>query len=245
MVVDFGVLGGGVQIRCVTQSVSSGFDALVKAGFTYTNTQRFPGLLCRIDGKPTPAQDPCVNAPPSDRYWGYWTAPAPGGAWTYSDLGAGNRTPPPGSVEGWAFDDGCDRKPGSGPARSAGTTTTRPPATTTTRPVLRRRHPRRRAPETPPSLARAAPAHDHQHDGGRWRRRPDDHHHAAGDRAPEPGERGDDEVAGATAASAARPDDGAGGSPAGALVGGGAVLALVVGGAITARRRRATDEGAG
>ncbi|MGQ0832026.1 MAG: hypothetical protein ACT4OV_10150 [Microthrixaceae bacterium] len=123
VVVDFGVLGGGVQTRCAPEPVSSGFDALTKAGFTYSGTTRFPGLLCRIDGKPSPQQDPCYNAPSPSSYWAYWTAPEPGGAWTYSDMGAGNRDPEPGTVEGWAFSKGCTREPGA-PSPCATTTTT-------------------------------------------------------------------------------------------------------------------------
>lgn len=122
VVVDFGTLGGGVATRCAPEPVSSGFDALARAGFTYEGTARFPGLLCRIDGKPSAKQDACQSAPSSSYYWAYWTASTPGGAWTYSDMGAGNRDPAPGSVEGWAFSDGCKRQPGD-PQTCAGSTT--------------------------------------------------------------------------------------------------------------------------
>lgn len=130
VVVDFGTLGGGTQTRCAPEPVSSGFDALTRAGFTYAGTARYPGLLCRIDGKPSPAQDACQNAPSPKYYWAYWTASAPGGSWTYSDMGAGNRDPAPGSVEGWAFSDGCTRKPGASTTCSSATTTA-PPTTST------------------------------------------------------------------------------------------------------------------
>lgn len=126
VVVDFGTLAGGTQTRCAPEPVSSGFDALTRAGFTYAGTARFPGLLCRIDGKPSPAQDACQNAPSPKYYWAYWTASSPSGAWTYSDMGAGNRDPAPGSVEGWAFSDGCTRKPGATTTCSSATTTTAP-----------------------------------------------------------------------------------------------------------------------
>lgn len=247
VVVDFGILGGGVQVRCVTGPVSSGFDALKKAGFTYAGTTRFPGLLCRIDGEP--ADDPCYNAPTSDRYWAYWTAAQPDGEWTYSEQGAGNRTPPTGSVEGWAFSDGCDRKPGSGPCPSA-TTTTRPPTTTTTRAPTHTGGSGGGTGGTTP-VAPGPP-------GGAGPDDPDDPSTttAAGgagdaststtqsaDRAPQPGEGGDDEVAALGVGAATSPrDDGAGGSPVGALVGAAAVLALGGAGAVTARRRHAADE---
>ncbi|MGQ0434762.1 MAG: hypothetical protein ACT452_20425 [Microthrixaceae bacterium] len=126
VVVDFGTLAGGTQTRCAPEPVSSGFDALTRAGFTYAGTARFPGLLCRIDDKPSPEQDACQNAPSPKYYWAYWTASSPGGAWTYSDMGAGNRDPAPGSVEGWAFSDGCTRKPGASTNCSSVTTTASP-----------------------------------------------------------------------------------------------------------------------
>ena len=247
VMVDFGSLGGGVQIRCVDGPVSSGFDALVKAGFTFAGAQRFPGLLCRIDGKPSAATDPCVNAPPSDRYWGYWTASAPGGAWTYSDLGAGNRTPPPGSVEGWAFDTGCDRKPGSPLCPSAGPTTTRPTTTTTARPA-----PGGTAPTTTLATGGGSSPDDPDSPDA-----PDDSSTTTadadavdsttttppGDRAPAAGEEGDDEIAGDAVPAGTSRD--AGGSPAGVLVGLGAVLALAGAGTVIVRRRRAEGEGTG
>lgn len=129
VVVDFGTLGGGMQTRCAPEPVSSGFDALEKAGFTVTPTAQYPGLLCRIDGKP--ADDPCRRAPKSSYYWAYWTASSPGGTWAYSQEGGGTRVPPQGSVEGWAFSDGCTRKPGASiTCPSATTTSTASPSTT-------------------------------------------------------------------------------------------------------------------
>lgn len=123
VVVDQRAFGGAVEVRCAAQPVRSGFEALTKAGFTYAGTVQFPGLLCRIDGQP--ASDPCQGAPPPSAYWGYWHAER-GGSWTYSSAGA-SRTPPPGSVEGWAFGD--DARPGTAPPAPA------PPPTSTTRPA--------------------------------------------------------------------------------------------------------------
>lgn len=100
VVVDFRELGGGIHVRCARGPVTSGFDALQKAGIDYRTTIRFPGFLCRIADRP--ANDPCVDASPATAYWSYWLAPR-GGQWCYSNWGAGNRRPPPGSVEGWSF----------------------------------------------------------------------------------------------------------------------------------------------
>jgi hypothetical protein len=102
IVVDFQGLGAGVSVVCAPGPVSSGLDAFDRAGVTWEGTQRFPGLVCRIAGQPTASTEACVNAPPPTAYWSYWIAPR-GGSWCYSSLGAGNRTPPPGSVEGWSF----------------------------------------------------------------------------------------------------------------------------------------------
>jgi hypothetical protein len=96
VVVDAAALGGAVTTRCAG-TPSSGLDALTRAGHTYAFVPRVPGMVCTIDDRP----DPC-NGAPSDAYWSYWHAEA-GGSWTYSTRGAGSRTPPPGTVEGWAF----------------------------------------------------------------------------------------------------------------------------------------------
>ena len=85
---------------CAPGTPSSGLDTLAKAGVSYQTTQRFPGFVCRIAGKPSNA--PCVNTSPASAYWAYWLA-APGGSWCYSTLGAGSRKPAPGTFEGWSF----------------------------------------------------------------------------------------------------------------------------------------------
>lgn len=102
VVIDFQELGGGVNIRCAPGPVDSGLDALTRAGISWEGTRRFPGFVCRIAGRPGPDTEPCGNTPPASAYWSYWLAPR-GGAWCYSDLGAANRIPPPGTVEGWSF----------------------------------------------------------------------------------------------------------------------------------------------
>lgn len=101
VIIDFQDLGADRPfVRCASQPVTSGFSALLQAEIDYTTTVRFPGFICRIGGKPE--TDPCQTASPATAYWSYWIA-ARGGQWCYSNWGAGNRTPPPGSVEGWSF----------------------------------------------------------------------------------------------------------------------------------------------
>jgi hypothetical protein len=240
VVVDFGTLPGGVQIRCVTEPVSSGFDALTTAGFSYTGTQRFPGLLCRIDGKPADA--PCVHAPPPDRYWAYWIADAPGGAWTYSDLGAGNRTPPPGSVEGWAFSDGCTRAPQGPPCPIPTTaTTTGPPTATTGGPSGGTGGGRDAGSSTSVTSAAGTP-------GGRETTTTTERSSTtttsevpSGGVAPQPGEEGSDADGTDASAAASVATDGGGGSPLGAVVGLGMAAGLVALAVVTLRRRRSSE----
>lgn len=102
VVIDFQELGGGVNVRCAPGPVTSGLDALDRAGIAWEPPLREPGFVCRIAGQPGPDREACGVTPPATAYWGYWIAPR-GGAWCYSNTGAGNRVPPPGSVEGWSF----------------------------------------------------------------------------------------------------------------------------------------------
>lgn len=111
VVVDARALGGELTTRCAPGDPASGLEALELAGHDYGFVPRQPGLVCTIDARP----DPC-NGAPADAYWGYFHAPA-GGEWEYSTLGAGNRDPEPGSVEGWAFGD--DARPGRRPPSNA------------------------------------------------------------------------------------------------------------------------------
>lgn len=102
VVVDFGHLGGGVNVRCAPQGadgIKNGFDALEHANISY---EQSGGFLCRIAGKPESAD--CTSRPGSGPYWGYYYARR-GEDWKYSNQGASARKPPPGSFEGWAYTD--------------------------------------------------------------------------------------------------------------------------------------------
>jgi hypothetical protein len=143
VVVDFTPWGGAIQRGC-DATLTTGYDALYAAGFTTAgDAHDGPEFICRIDDKPTPAQDPCIQTPPATAYWSYWHADAGQDTWSYSELGAATYQPQPGSVDAWTFGGtdlgGTDGQPpfppsavratttsiaGSGP----GTTTARPPA---------------------------------------------------------------------------------------------------------------------
>jgi len=100
VVVDPGPLGGSADLRCAPGDPTSGIAALRAAGHTPVYLPAIPGFVCTIDGRP----DPC-NGAPAHAYWSYWWAPA-GGNWNYATVGAGQRDPAPGEVEGWVFGDG-------------------------------------------------------------------------------------------------------------------------------------------
>ncbi len=190
VVVDFQELGGGVNVVCASGPVSSGLDALTRAGISYRTAQRFPGFVCRIADKP--ASDPCVNPSPPSAYWAYWIA-APGGTWCYATLGAGSRQPPPGTFEGWSFSldkvaakippprftpPAATTSPAPTLDRSDCTSTPQPPIATTATTA---------APTAPPTTALAHDCRDlhccdgrdlddrsHDHDGGHHDVRADD-----------------------------------------------------------------------
>ncbi len=109
VVVDFGALGGGVQTVCDTGG--SGKDAaamLASAGYALDYVQRFPGFICRIDG--VPAEDPCVNTPPADAYWGLFWSDGKSGDWVYSSIAAGGLRVPAGGYVGLAWQQSVARR---------------------------------------------------------------------------------------------------------------------------------------
>lgn len=123
VVIDFQELGGGTIIRCAPGDQALGLSALRNAGIGFEGTARWgEAFICRIEGKPGPADEPCIDTPPATAYWSYWHAPN-GGNWTYSDKGLMARKPPLGSFEGWSFaknkTSGSVPPPGVAPRRPA------------------------------------------------------------------------------------------------------------------------------
>ena len=113
VIVDFQELGGTTIIRCAPGDQPTGLAALKNAGIQITGTQRWgEGFVCRIEGKPGPESEACIDTPPASAYWSYWHG-TPGGTWTYSSLGASSYNPAPGTVEGWAY--GAGSAPSVGP----------------------------------------------------------------------------------------------------------------------------------
>lgn len=95
VVVDHHDLGGGVQSVCDAGGAGKYADRqFTESGFALTYVQRQPGFVCRVDG--APSNDPCVNTPPSDAYWGLWWSDGKSGKWTYSSTGVGSLEVPAG-----------------------------------------------------------------------------------------------------------------------------------------------------
>lgn len=113
VVVDFQQLGGDTVVRCALGEQTNGLAALENAGFDVTGTDRWgKAFVCRINDRPGPDTEPCVNTPPASAYWSYWHADD-GGPWQYSSRGATYSSPPQGSFEGWSFS--MDRGPEDNP----------------------------------------------------------------------------------------------------------------------------------
>ncbi|WP_020521689.1 hypothetical protein [Catelliglobosispora koreensis] len=161
VIVDFSAFGGGVQTRCVFGDPATGLAALRDAGFTLAGTQSDGNaFVCRIDDKPGPSEEPCVDTPPGSRSWSYWHATR-GGSWTYSTKGAAVRKPPQGTVEGWAFGDKA--RPSAAPPPPPAPpepppATTRKPAAATTSSSPELPAPAPSISDSPPPSASDAPA---------------------------------------------------------------------------------------
>jgi hypothetical protein len=146
VVVDFQGLGGGIVTRCATGSPASGFKALEAVGLSVTQVQNMYGFLCRIDGRPAPAQEDCLHTPPATAYWSYWRANR-GEAWVANSEGGLTRKPPAGSVDGWSFSSGGKTVP-PGIAPPAEPATPKPTVKPTPKPTPR---------PTPKPTAKATP----------------------------------------------------------------------------------------
>jgi hypothetical protein len=130
VVVDFTALRGHVERGCAPGAPATGLAALKEAGFLVAGTEQYgDAFVCRINGLPDPGQQSCETTPPANAYWAYFHAVGGATTWSFSALGAASYTPPPGSIDGWAFGSGA---PPSVPPQEVTTTTTTTTAATTT-----------------------------------------------------------------------------------------------------------------
>lgn len=121
VVVDFAELGGGLTAGCDGETDGQRARAiLADAGYTLTMATKSPGFVCRVNG--LPAEDPCVEAAPADRYWSVWWADGEGGSWVYSSRGVDSLRVPDGGylALAWHQGDGKGQPPSTVPVvRSA------------------------------------------------------------------------------------------------------------------------------
>lgn len=111
VIVDATAIGGSVSLRCAAQRPPSGLEALRQAGFGWSPVSSQPGMVCRIDGRPS--NQSCASSPPANAYWAYFRANR-GGDWRYSAVGAA-AAPIAGGVEGWVFSTGSKNPPAMNP----------------------------------------------------------------------------------------------------------------------------------
>lgn len=136
VLVDFRELGGGVRTDCVAGGGQTANTLTAAAGNTIAFVQRQPGFVCRING--VPADDPCVNTPPSTAYWGLYWSDGTSSQWTYASLGGSALKVPAGGSLAWAWQGATKGAPGvPAPVTAAPTTptATSTPTTETTAPT--------------------------------------------------------------------------------------------------------------
>ncbi|MCW2756816.1 MAG: hypothetical protein JWO46_562 [Nocardioidaceae bacterium] len=126
VVVDFHELGGGVQQVCDSGGAGkSAATQFTESGFTLTRVQRQPGFVCRVNG--APSEDPCVNTPPADAYWGLWWSDGTSGSWTYASQGVDSLKVPEGGYVALSWNGSATKSPpGAAPAPHAAEPTASP-----------------------------------------------------------------------------------------------------------------------
>lgn len=109
LLVDATSVGGRRSTGCAkVPAGSNGIDVLEAAGHSVT-TQDNGGFVCAIDGVPASG----CSANDDSHYWAYWHRAAGAGSWTYSSEGAASYRPAAGSTDGWVYDNGSSRRPGT------------------------------------------------------------------------------------------------------------------------------------
>jgi len=129
VVVDFNGLGGGVQKGCDPRGAGrTGDRVFPAAGFPLTYAQREQGFVCRVRNAPQSAA--CVNASPTNAYWGLYWSNGTSGKWNYSSSGvAGTKVPNGGFIAFSWQNGGSADPPGAAPVRSKqAAPATKPPA---------------------------------------------------------------------------------------------------------------------
>jgi hypothetical protein len=134
VIVDFHELGGGVQTACDPDGAGKTAAALFPAnGFPLDYVQRQPGFVCRVSGKP--ADDPCVNTPPADAYWGLFWSNGTSGQWSYATSGAGGQKIPAGGSVAFSWQGSSNRaEPGVAPPQHSSQPSSSPSSSSSSKP---------------------------------------------------------------------------------------------------------------
>ncbi len=104
VVVDFQGLGGGHKTRCVEDwSGGSALSGFQQAGFSLSPVDRWGyAFVCRVDGKPGQDREKCIDTPPADAFWAFFTAT--NGSWGFvQNVSVTSQTPAKGSWIGLSF----------------------------------------------------------------------------------------------------------------------------------------------
>lgn len=106
LVLDDGTPDGGLTVRCVSDGGGrTAAEVTEAAGVEIRWVQGEPGsFVCRLAARP--ADLPCAETPPADRYWGLFYAESGSRSWSSATEGAGTLTVSGGSAVGWRFQDG-------------------------------------------------------------------------------------------------------------------------------------------
>jgi len=103
LMIDF---GDKTETSCAFSFTGSGWDLFAATSHKAEGTSEYPvGFVCRIDGYPTQADQPCTNTPTSAQgTWAYYYASAQlGDHWLFSATGASTRKPACGDMDAWVF----------------------------------------------------------------------------------------------------------------------------------------------
>lgn len=112
VVVDFHELGGGVRQVCDTDGAGKyASTQFTDSGFSLTRVQRQPGFVCRVNGLPSSDDEPCVNTPPADAYWGVWWSDGKSGSWSYSSQGVDSLKVPEGGYVALSWNASTTKSP--------------------------------------------------------------------------------------------------------------------------------------
>ncbi|MEE8602729.1 cell wall-binding repeat-containing protein [Euzebya tangerina] len=113
---DDSALEGDVMIGCAAGDPSSSIDALREADFEVEiQSFDFGDLVCAIEGRPELACD----EPFTGDFWAFFTG-NDDGSWATSMVGASDRDPDPGDIDGWRYGDGAEPSVPALPATPTG-----------------------------------------------------------------------------------------------------------------------------